>query len=329
MHISSAKLTTIVVIALALAACGEKSQNSANSSDKAAAPVKDAKSDSSRYMPPTVARANLEPMEKYNAIELDRTANGDREIAQVNAQFMQAYWSAAELKYDTLAYDLLKDYRLEKDTFKRKDIVNANKEMLDSAHQEFKGKTLFAITVNDGAVTVSKYDSEAKGFEVRLIRDEDRYTTWQKPNEGKERPDPAWGLRLIGGNLSSNYNAPKIYYRPQNEEEARRIESMLSSMRRNNETVISVASTYLGRAVAGIEAPDFNQTNLALVVIDGVAIKNPKSGETVFTLSKEELGKDAFVTCRSSVEALKLKMPESLPMNVDGSGGGGSSVKTC
>lgn len=293
-----------------LAGCGEKE------SAKPATPAASAKADaptaavSSRPTLPQFPRGALAARDQYTPLAIGERAEGEKAIEQMSKGYIQLAWSSAKRDDAQLAYDTLPEYRREKDTFKQSDIIKANASKLDETFNENHGKNKFALDLTKYNVAIEKYDVEKKGFSVWPRQIEDDWTGLGKPNEGQLHPEPAWGARIVG--LPNPDTENKLFYKPKDENEARELESALSTFRTSyasreaSEAKIKV----LGHTVATIPAPDNKNVQLALFVVDGIEFIHPTTKKVLFTMDRDQIGKSMDVMCKSTIKALDLKEPE-------------------
>lgn len=277
----SKNVLIIVFAAVVLTACGKSGDGSKASPPASAAPI--ATKESSVY---EFKREALLSLDKYAKVNRSRGywLSNDEAIERENSLYRGAFWSGAKADYDLLAYDFLPEYRKEKDTFKRLDIVKANQDRLDAAYKEAQKNKHYALYFdNENTVTVGRYDPVKKGFEVGFGIDEYNAYLWNKPNEGKGEREQ-WGFQIFGAAFTANDN--RVWFIPKNEDEARKIEEALSAHRGGNDRAFFPAS-YLGHVVASDTKPGPFNPYSALMVLDGVAIHQPKSGEVIFTVALE------------------------------------------
>jgi hypothetical protein len=263
---------------------------------------------------PTVEREAIKPLDQYLAIPFGKgfEARGDAQIEATNQAFKNLYWAAAPKNYDLLAYDSFPEYRKERNEFARSDMVKARGVELDKLYDGRLLTKSYAAWRLDG-ITVGPYDSAKKGFPIWLGVTERDLTQWQKPNEAGLSPPPTWGLRLIGMPQPGG----SLYYVPKTEDEARAIEGQLATLRTGGQTMLPLATRVLSHAVGVVQAKDFEKTNVALLVVDGVAAINPKTNAVLFIVGGETIGKEAQVTCKSSREVLHLPESPDIPMGFE------------
>lgn len=122
----------------------------------------------------TFQREELLPLEKY---KIKNISNGFQvssdKVAAVAEEYRDMFWAGAKLDYDALANDYLKEYRDEKDSFKRADIVNKNKENLDNIYKNASINKYQAFYVDSkqssydvSAGYIKSYNQEKKGFSI-------------------------------------------------------------------------------------------------------------------------------------------------------------------
>lgn len=281
----------LVSIAAALAACGKSGDNSKTGSSANAAAVAQNENGVLEFK-----REALLPADKYVKINLSSgysVPNGEA-TEKENSLYRSAFWSGAKADYDLLAYDFLPEYRKEKDAFKRSDIVKANHDRLDAAYNDARQNSHFALFFDrDNMVNIGMYDPQKKGFPVRFHVNEYQAYMWNKPNEGHEQPAKSWGFQILGATFITQ-DEP-VWFVPKDEDEARKVEGVLSGMRQGSNSAL-VPTTYLGHIVASDSKPgDFNPYS-ALLVLDGISINDPKSGDAIFTVALESNYKIAKVS---------------------------------
>lgn len=242
-----------------------------------------------------IKRESLQPLEKYKPFSPNQgfVDNGSKEDIDRIEQYRNLYWSVAPLDYEVLAFDFLDGYADETDTFKKKDMLNANKAKLDAIYNA--RSTNKYLSIRTRGVDILNYSEEKKGFVVNTARGRHSITTGlamdgntiQKLLLLKPTPhmsSQVWTYSSIG------FPNTEIVYIPKNEDEARMIQSELSAP----DAADNLEKFSLGRAVA---AWSNDTSSSASVMIDGLAVVNTKTGKVIFTISKKEMGDKEEVGC--------------------------------
>jgi hypothetical protein len=233
------------------------------------------------------------------------TGVGDPKIA-----VREMYWSKADRNDQALASDYLQQYRQEKDSFKRADIIKANASNLDMFYNQARGSKLFGLETDVSSdVQIGRYDAQQKGFEVRLSFPEGEYYHLLKPNEGKESPIPEWDILPIGSTTDLKENGKKIYYHPKNENEAREIEEKLAKASESSSGYVSAGATRLGHILKSLPSTAMSQAPTIIFVTDAVIVRSPATRDPIFVIDREQLG-NTF-----TVSENKLRQTLGLPPN--------------
>ncbi len=280
---------TLLSLAIALAGCGKKE----GATTSAVSPEVQATAGQERIAKDAagrdiykdadggirVSRVPLLPLDQYVHINIDQDfrANGDAEIAKVSGLYRTAYWASAKLDYDALGQDFVPSAWTEKDAFKLADIAKQNKAALDDAYAQARKNQHFALYSGaSGGVSVSKYDSVKKGFPVNFTVDEKETIIWEEKCEGAPN-SRYWNLGRLGATAETDQ-----YYMPASEEEARRIESVLSP-KRDQWGATALPAYYLTHAAAASSSQSSGHAT-AYLITDGVIVVDPNSKTPLFTI---------------------------------------------
>lgn len=253
-----------------------------------------------------IKREPLQPYEKYTHLKTVRTyVIGSQDHKNNMLAYRNFYWSSAPINYELLAYDLLDGYADEKDTFKKKDLIKANKDKLDEIYQNFPKSKYFAVNDRENIIT-NKYNEQDKGFKLQL-RNREGYKSSLKfaiaeTEAGRPYADQLYYSTTIVGqtNTEDMANYESLIYVPKSEEEARAIEAELSDPLAEK----NLRHVYLGRTIGA--KSDVHDTYSPIFMIDGIALVNDKTGKVIYTVSKNELGDKYEIMCQSTAKALGL-----------------------
>ena len=307
-----------LLAACSLGACNKKAEPAASAAVPDAVPAPQA---NLRDQPPSAAEAAivrepLAPLSSYPTVEVGEHRGPPLSgLADVETTARNMYWVKAKRDDGLLAYDFLPQYRIEKDTFKRADLVKANQAQLDAAFKASQGANHFALETSshNSEVMVERYDPVEKGFEVRLGFDEQKYYHLQKPNEAMLSPQPQWAIVVLGATTDQRENRRKIFYHPKSESEARNIEAKLAETRISASTYTTMPATRLGHIIASVDNAPMTHAPTAVFLTDGVVVLSPNDRQPLFTIDSKELGR--AVTVESDGARKILGFPEKVVFN--------------
>lgn len=230
-----------------------------------------------------LAPESLLALDKYIPVSMGRV-DGDAQLAAQAHNMRALFWSGAPLDYDTLADDFIPAYKDEPDAFKRADLAKANKTVLDGAYEAARKNPYFSVKFDNTPVSIAKYDAGLKGFHVTMYLAEDTMYYWSRP-EGKDRKySGLWGVRLLG--------VDDFDYIPASEDEARAFEAALAQRRGGSDEYKTAVVVY-GRVI-GFDKEILGTDKLrrvALLRVDGLSFRDPKTNEILFTADKKTLPK--------------------------------------
>lgn len=256
-----------------------------------------------------IKREALQPYEKYTPFkQIKQYKIGSEEHKKNMEAHRNFYWSSAPINYELLAYDYLDGYADETDTFKKKDIVKANKEKLDAIYQSIPKNKYFAVQGN-GIMSYTKFNDQDKGFNLFLsakeyMNDGDLAFQLAEKDVRNNRPNQLYYSISIAGQRNTEVDELKrrdnFLYIPKNEDEARTIEAELSEPDAQN----NIKHVYLGRSIGA--RFDGNNTYSPIFMIDGISLVNQKTGKVIYTVDKTQLGDKYQIQCSSTAKALGL-----------------------
>ena len=263
-----------------------------------------------------IVREPLAPLSSYATVEVGEHRGPALDgMADVITTARSMYWVKAKRDDALLAYDFLPQYRTEKDTFKRSDLVKANLGLLDAAFKASQHSNHFALETarHNSEVRVERYDPVEKGFEVRLGFDEQKYYSLLKPNEAMLNPQPYWAIVVIGATTDPKENRTKIFYHPKSESEARSIEAKLAEASNSASTSATMPATRLGHIIATVPNASMTQAPTSVFLTDGVVVLSPTDRQPLFIIDSKELGRAVAVESAGAREILGL--PEKVVSN--------------
>ena len=240
---------------------------------------------------PPFTREKLKEISAYRTVDVSpRTIPVNQEKAFAKTM-LTLYWSASKESADLAAGDLFDDVFAESDIFRRQDLAKkytAEAEAFISESRKFS-PVAFPLPAKSSKVRVLQYDPQEKRFALNIFED---IVDFYMPR--------AKGGRTLSATFTQiNTTLEQIYYKPKDETEARRIEASLAASRDGGSTDVPVIA--YGRVVATKREEstrgggnDRIQHLTFYIVVDGLAIQAPKTGETMFTLGADELGKKIF-----------------------------------
>jgi hypothetical protein len=263
-----------VCIAAAIAGCGKKPSD-APANEPA---VKSAQEEKA----PTLVREVLLPQDRYIPVSMG-LVEGDAQLAAQVENMRALFWNGAPLDYEALADDFVPAYKDETDSFKRSDLVKANKTLLDAAYQTARKNYHFSVKFDKQLGAITKYDPALKGFSVSPMSLSDDMTyDWKRPPGKGRNYSGFWGIRLLG--------ADSFNYIPASEDEARKIEAALAHRRGGSDRYDSSIIVY--GHVVGYDKDEFTGDKLrrtALLLVDGMSFVDPKTNDVLFTVDKRML----------------------------------------
>jgi hypothetical protein len=287
---------------VALCACGQKKPEASAPSASAAADAE-----------PAVKREPMLARAAYIDVDTNRLVEGDARIAATTAGYRAIYWSRAKRDDELLAFDHLAAYRDEPDSFKRADLIKANKAPLDSAWAAAQANNHFAlVSTRTSWMRVEHYDPKARNFKFALNWEVGQALSWNKPAAPKTFPDN-WSLWVLGGSLHGNAGVPPPSYQPRDEAEARAIEARLAAAGDPSGGAVDVQTVLLGHTVGSAKYQLSNY--VGLFVVDAVIAISPADQQPLFTLDMRQLGQLVPVKNDDAVTMLELPKPHRA-MNV-------------
>jgi hypothetical protein len=203
--------------------------------------------------------------------------------------YRDLYWSTADKDYDKLASDFVPEYRQETDAFKRQDMLKALEPKLDEIYTKFHGAKNISVTLRD-ETGISGYDAATKSFKISSVVG-DISTSVRKTSDADREFNYVYILPLVMG------ESYKDYVLTPSEEDARRIESYLSSKRQNAGDSVGVAVQIKGYVLDAQSTG--NNDRYAIVATDAVSFLDPKTGEVIVTLQSKDLPNIIDVSTKS------------------------------
>jgi|GEM_PF-6574616 len=298
---------------LALCACGQKHPGAdalANGSANAAANPSASAAPSAE---PAVKREPMLARAAYIDVNTNELVEGDANIAATTAGYRAIYWSRAKRDDDLLAFDYLSAYRDEPDSFKRADLIKANKTQLDATFTAVQANNHFAIVSKRTTwMRIEHYDPKSQDFKFGLNWEAGQGLRWSKPAAPKTFPN-VWALWVLGGSLHGNGDAPPPSYHPRDESEARAVEARLAVLGNPSSGAVDVETVLLGHTVgsAKYQLEDY----VGLFVVDAVIAISPADHQPLFTLDMRQLGQTVPVKNDDVLTMLGLPKPKGA-MNV-------------
>lgn len=299
------KLVVTVLAIIGLVGCGQKDVSSEVKVSENGEETKVA----------YIKREDLQPFEKYTPyLHIETWTYGSPEHQKVVEQFRNIYWSSAKMNYELLAYDLVDGYADETDTFKRKDLLKANKEKLDDIYKNLPKNKYFSIRRND-ILHFEKYNEELKGFRVYFYGKNSEegfnngglFSIAEKDVPTRRKNQLYYTQSVIGQfNTSPDFDSPgngldSFVYIPKNEDEARLIETQLSDPAAEQ----NISRYFLGRTIGAIQTEN-DRAYSSLFMVDGITLVNNKTNTVIFTIDQKEMGSRYEIKCNAVAKALGL-----------------------
>jgi hypothetical protein len=213
----------------------------------------------------------------YQDIVLDfneRFYYGDK----VHLAYRDLYWAAADRDDDKLAADFIPEYRKETDAFKRQDMLKELKPKLDEIYAQQHGAKNVSIRLR-ATTSIYGYDAAEKGFRIDAVTDNNSISV--NKTEGDREQYYVFILPIV---MVDGY---KSFMLKPSEEDARRIESYLSSKRRSANDPVEVAVQLHGY-VADTQTTD-NNDRYAIIATDAISFLDMKTGEKIVDLASKDL----------------------------------------
>lgn len=299
----SHQIAILSAAVVALCACGQK-QPGAEASASAAASAAAAAASAE----PAVKREPMLARDAYIDLNTNALVEGDANIAATTAGYRAIYWSRAKRDDELLAFDYLSAYRDEPDSFKRADLIKANKAQLDAAFTAVQANNHFAIISQRTTwMHVEHYDPKSKDFKFGLNWEAGQALRWSKPAAPKTFPD-FWSLWVLGGSMHGNGGASLPAYQPKDEAEARAIEARLSVLGNQSGGAVNVETVLLGHTVGSGKYELENY--VGLFVVDAVIAISPVDHQPLFTLDMRQLGQTVPVNNNDVLTMLGLPKPK-------------------
>lgn len=280
-----------LLAAIALAGCG-KSESPATGAPEASAPA-------SAPSQNTLTRRAEDAKRRYVPLDLSPNSWELDAYQPVYELVRNIYWSGSAKNLEKLAEDFSPEYRHEKDSFKRADLLKSLTPQLEQAYAAAQGQKDFTIKSRQ-SVSISPYDAASGGFAVSFNYEAERQGEGLRKDD--ENGSGRWHFRYIG------VPAQGALYKPRDEQEARAIEAALTSQRRNEKDSVSATAQYAGHVLGSLN--DKGAADIALFGVDSITAIDRQTGKPLLTLPSSALG-PIVIGCRTTREALKLPETKS------------------
>lgn len=237
---------------------------------------------------PPFTREKLKNLAEYRNIDFSKMSYNENDSKIFAKTLLTAYWSASKESPEWAASDLFDDVFAETDTFRRQDLAKNHKTEAEAFISESRKFSPLAIRLSaqDALVRIERYDEKEKGFRV-FLSDPFNFNFSLKRRKGETVLYPSF--------LSMKSTEGFAYYKPKDEEEARKIEAALSSSRSGDRTAVPVivysrvVGTYRDDSTYGRD-DSRRQSLFFYIAVDGIAVQAPKADETLFNLGLDQLG---------------------------------------
>lgn len=201
--------------------------------------------------------------------------------------YVDLYWSKADpIDEELLAYTISKEFALEQDPFKRKDMLAALKPEMDAYLARVRRIGDIAIDIND-TVRFGQYDMEKKAFPIFLYTSTTNERVDLHGRNSVEFSVVVPGMDLVDGSE---------FWLPMDEAAAREVEARLAGKRDGNGNadvpVIVKGHVFLASAMSdnGGEKATVNSARLESVVFpDAFDLLVPGTSDVLVTLDKKVL----------------------------------------
>lgn len=207
----------------------------------------------------------------------DRFMYGDEK----HLAYRDLYWATAEKDYDKLATDFIPEYTKETDAFKRQDMIKALTPQLDEIYKKYHGAKNVTITMGE-ATSFYGYDAESKAFKISAPQGNNSIAVRKASDMDRFR----YNVYMLPLGMTESY---KPYYLKVSEDEARRIESYLSSKRQNANDPVDVLVQVQGYVVDAQST--MSEERFAIVAADAITFLDKRTGEKIVTVQSKDLPK--------------------------------------